>query len=109
MDGKPGGNSVTKDMIERSGPAFLQILETVRPDAIVVMSSAIWHGMTDSDATLVAKDIGGIGHVYRYDYAGGSYLAAHTDHPRARGDRTFRPEVWRPRVAAFLDYARNSR
>lgn len=102
----PGKNKVSKEMIWRSGPAFHQLLDDVRPNAVLVMSAAVWGDMSEEGCTLEADDVGGIGHVYRYTYRDGTCLAAHTDHPRARFKNTYRPEVWRPRVQAFLDYAR---
>lgn len=102
----PGKNKVTKEMIRRSAPAFHELLDDVRPNAILVMSAAVWEDMSEENAALEADDVGGIGRVYRYGYRGGSCLVAHTDHPRARFKKTYRPEIWRPRVRAFLDYAR---
>lgn len=108
VPGTPGSNKVSKAMIRRSGPAFRQILDDVRPDAVLVMSAAVWEDMSTESSALEADDIGGIGRVYRYTYQDGVCLAAHTDHPRARFKNTYRPDVWKPRVQAFLDYARTA-
>lgn len=103
---KPGKNKVSKEMIRRSGPAFHELLDDVRPNAVLVMSAAIWEDMSAENVALETDDVGGIGRVYRYTYRDGTCLAAHTDHPRARFKNIYRPDVWRPRVQAFLDYAR---
>lgn len=62
--------------------------------------------MSEDGSTLVADDVGGLGRVYRYTYQSGSCLVAHTDHPRARFKKTYRPDTWRPRVRDFLEYVR---
>lgn len=38
----PGKNKVSREMIRSSGPAFHEMLDDLRPDAVLVMSAAIW-------------------------------------------------------------------
>lgn len=109
VPGRPGENKVSAAMIRRSADAFHQILDHVKPEAVLVMSAKIWGEMSEQGSELVADDVGGIGRVYRYDYQDGSCLMAHTDHPRARFEKTYRPQAWRLRVDAFLGYVGASR
>lgn len=93
---------------EESAPHFDHVLRTIRPDAVVVMSSRLWHGMANEAAPDPAYDgANGLGRAYRF--TGGADLripAARTWHPSA--PRHFRVEHWKPRIAHFLKWVKAS-
>ena len=88
----------TGAMFRQSAPAFFEVLNEIRPDAVLVLGKTLWSQMPDAD--LVATDAEGLS--YKYQWIGGDAQAACTRHP----SRGFSPGVWHPHIANFLDAAR---
>lgn len=79
--------------------AFHNVLDEVKPDAVVVMGQTTWDQMSERNAEPADRDEDGLGSIWRYDYEGGGCFAAHTHHPSSNG---YSPDYWRPRVLRFL-------
>jgi hypothetical protein len=82
-----------------SGPAFLQTLEELRPEAVIVFGTQVWQSMPIVGASQVGF-IEGLGEVWVYNLLGGDKThAVHTPHPASRG---FQTALYAGPIAAFL-------
>lgn len=93
------GDRPTKSDFAASADAFHDTLDELKPDAVLVVSKATWLAMGTRNAIKAFEDEQGLGDVWRYGFAGGSCLIAHTKHPSRNYDAAY----WRPRVSRFLD------
>lgn len=96
------------DDYEKSSPQFDRVLQNIRPDAVLVVSSRLWHRMPNEAAPEGAyQGEEGLGRAYRFTGEAGLRIpAAHTWHPSAR--RGFRVKYWKPRIAHFLAWVKDS-
>ena len=90
----------TAKMFAESADAFHAVLTDVRPEAVLVMGQTTWDQMSERGAVLVDHDEDGLGSIWRYQFEGGTCLAAHTHHPSSNG---YAPDYWRARVLRFLE------
>lgn len=91
----------TKTMFASGGPAFREVLEQIRPEAVIVLGRRLWRNMLDQDEWIVERDQG-LGSICGYRLADRTLVpTAHFPHPSSEG---FSPSEWHPKVAAFLDW-----
>lgn len=89
----------TSKMFTESAEAFHLVLNELKPEVVVVMGQTIWDQMSDRNAGVVHQDEDALGSVWKYQFDGGSCVAAHTHHPSSTG---YSSDYWRPRVLKFL-------
>lgn len=99
----PGERPSAKDYADGVVP-FDAVLRRLSPDAVLVTSARLWHGMGNEAARDPSYfDGDGLDSVYRFTGGAGlSVQGAHTWHPSAR--RRFLLDYWRPRVARYLSW-----
>lgn len=98
-----GGKRPTAKQFREAEAAFREVLEAIRPTAILVCGRVLWHHLPKEDRTVSAPEVWGGVAAYRLR-DGAEVFAAHTHHP----SRGFNAALWRPRVAAFLDWVRRT-
>ncbi len=99
----PGGqrHRPTRQMWEAAQPVFRDVIERIRPEAVVVLGEDLWQNLPDQDESL-DQLADGLGLICGYTLQDGSMVpAAHTHHPSSPG---FRPMTWHPKVQGFLQW-----
>ena len=101
----PGGarHRPTLEMWKCAEAPFLEVLERIRPDVILVLGEALWQNMPDG-AGLLRTEPDALGKVYGYRLAGGGTVqAAHVYHPSSG---RLRATATHQRLLRFLDGVR---
>lgn len=105
VEGGPGCRP-SAAQFEKSGPAFLETLEDIRPDAVLVLGKAVWDNMSTDQGRKVEGRFGG-SDVWQYRLADGSEVPMiFVPHPASRG---FNAGELHDDVRAFLNWCRANR
>jgi Fe2+ or Zn2+ uptake regulation protein len=91
----------TRPMWEAAQRGFRDVIERIRPEAVVVLGEDLWQHLPEQDESL-DRLTDGLGPICGYTLQDGSVVpAAHTHHPSSPG---FRPITWHPKVQGFLQW-----
>lgn len=89
----------SSDMFEASAPAFFELLESLRPQVMVVLGYELWRNLPKafSDEQTIETHAGPI-NTRSYSYSDGTSIACSIKHPSSG----FNGRTWHPRVMSII-------
>lgn len=103
VHGGPGDRPTPQEWIT-SGPAFIQTLEEIRPEAALIVGIEVWNRMTTERAQRLGDEVFGVSSLWTYTLSDGSRIPIiHIPHPASRG---FKAANHQQAVRDFLSHVR---